>query len=424
MQLFTTVLLGFEFESLTQTFSLTSQHRYCELEKIAHCQYFCFRSTVSGLTDKQNVKYSIVNAGEASFPTAWPGTTVCFTEHLHEPEAWKRQTDTTYQEGKLSWTHEHVSNGSVFFAFYPLFSYERHMKLVSKCSLYANVESLGQTKEGREIDLVQVGSGERVCWVFHRQHPGETMSEWFAEGFLTRLLGLNTAGEVDGLTHQIRQLYTFYIVPCMCPDGVVHGHLRTNSVGANLNREWTSKGEPGDADYYQAPTLERSPEVYYVLKKMEETGVDVSLDIHGDEELPFNFIAGATGAPAWGPRLESLHGAFLASYGRANADMQSKIGYDPDPPMQGNLGIAKNQIANRFDCLSMTLEMPYKDCRTDSDPERGWSPHNSYMLGASLLDPLLYVHPYLRAQGEFWKNFRKDDAYIHPTCNYSNTTTP
>jgi murein tripeptide amidase MpaA len=31
---------------------------------------------------------------------------------------------------------------------------------------------------------------------------------------------------------------SFY--PNMCPDGSVRGYLRTNSVGANLNREWAT----------------------------------------------------------------------------------------------------------------------------------------------------------------------------------------
>ncbi len=35
----------------------------------------------------------------------------------------------------------------------------------------------------------------------------------------------------------------------MNPDGTWRGHLRTNAVGSNLNREWAE------------PTLERSPEV-------------------------------------------------------------------------------------------------------------------------------------------------------------------
>jgi murein tripeptide amidase MpaA len=232
------------------------------------------------------VHYAIANAAsEASFPQAWPGTWVCFTEAIHDKEAWQRQTDTKYEDGKLTWTHSHSKNGSVYFTFYPLFTYQRHLELISKCSLYADVQSLGQTLQGREIDLVTVGTGERVCWVFHRQHPGESMASWYAEGFLTRLLGLDRNGEVDGLVYHLLQMYTFYIVPMMCPDGVVLGHIRVNSVGANLNREWGPRGTEGDSDFYEAPTLQRSPEVWYVLNKMDETGVDIALDIHGDEEL-------------------------------------------------------------------------------------------------------------------------------------------
>ena len=31
---------------------------------------------------------------------------------------------------------------------------------------------------------------------------------------------------------------------------------------------------------------------------MERTGVDFLLDVHGDEELPYNFVAGAFWAPS------------------------------------------------------------------------------------------------------------------------------
>lgn len=137
--------------------------------------------------------------------------------------------------------------------------------MVSKCSDYANVESVGQTLDGREIELITVGEGSLNCWIIHRQHPGETMAEYYAEGLLTRLLGLDTEGKVDEQTERLLSLYKFYIVPCMCLDGVVRGNLRTNGAGANLNREWTTKR------FYEAPTLERSPEVYYVLNKMDET---------------------------------------------------------------------------------------------------------------------------------------------------------
>lgn len=34
------------------------------------------------------------------------------------------------------------------------------------------------------------------------------------------------------------------------------------------------------------------------------------LDVHGDEEIPANFIGSMFGVPAWGPRLERLQSAY------------------------------------------------------------------------------------------------------------------
>ena len=34
------------------------------------------------------------------------------------------------------------------------------------------------------------------------------------------------------------------------------------------------------------------PQVYHVRNKMDKVGLDMLLDIHGDEELPYNFING------------------------------------------------------------------------------------------------------------------------------------
>ena len=55
--------------------------------------------------------------------------------------------------------------------------------------------------------------------------------------------------------------------------------------GANLNREWASTGTTaikGEENYYEAPTMERSPEVFQVLQAMDQTGVNVFVDVHGD----------------------------------------------------------------------------------------------------------------------------------------------
>jgi hypothetical protein len=263
---------------------------YTHLERIAHMQYFCFRVTINDFEDSASVdvQYVIENAPQVSYPVAWQGTTVFHSNDL-EGEDWKRNLGTTYVDGKLKWTHSHERNeGSIYFSYFPPFSYSRHVQLISKCAsairtskIMAKVETLGQTLQGREIDYITCGTGDLVCWIIHRQHPGETMAEYFAEGLLHRLLGIdkNATSRMknDVTVHKIQEMYTFHIVPCMCLDGAIMGHLRTNSCGANLNREWATKGE------YEAPTLEHSPEVYHVLKKMDETGVDMFLDIHGDE---------------------------------------------------------------------------------------------------------------------------------------------
>ena len=392
---------------------------YTELEEIVHMQYFSFRSTMSGLEkgSQQTIKYILANAHRVSYPQAWPGTTVFFSHNVEDPDSWKRVTETYYTTGQLTWEFTHTSNGATYFSYFPPYSYARHLNFVSKCAEYeaATVESLGQSLEGREMECITVGTGKTVAWIIHRQHPGETMAEHFAEGLLTELLGMNTKGKVSEQVERLLTLYTFYIVPCMCPDGGVLGHLRTNKCGANLNREWCTKG------HYEAPTLERSPEVYHVLNKMDETGVDICLDVHGDEELPFNFISGAEMIPKWGARLEALHGAFTAAFSRATPDMQQQIGY---PPMESRedalkyMNVATNQISNRFDCLALTLEMPFKDCLSNPDPEYGWNPKRSRELGATILTPLEYIHPYLRSEGEFWTDLPSEDAYIPPTDEY------
>lgn len=393
---------------------------YTELESIAHMQYFSFRVAVSGLKKPAAFKYILANADKVSYPEAWAGTSVFYSTDLDNVDGWKRKVDTFYTESHLWWEHVHVGDETLYFSYFPPFSQARHDQLIADCRPYAEVQVLGKTAQGRNIECIITGKGDLKAWIIHRQHPGETMAEHYAEGLLQRLLGLVDSGRVDKGASKALEMFTFYIVPCMCPDGSRMGHLRTNSAGANLNREWTTKGT------YQAPTLQRSPEVYCVLNKMDETGVDVFVDVHGDEELPYNFISGANLIPNWGPRMEALHGAFTAAYSRTNSDMQQAIGYPPPESAKmvaEYMNVATNQVAQRFDCLAVTLEMPFKDCRSNPDPERGWSPARSRKLGASVLEPLMYVHPFLRATEPFWDSLPTEDAYVATTDDYLNEPT-
>ena len=176
-----------------------------------------------------------------------------------------------------------------------------------------------------------------------------------------------------------------YVVPNMNPDGSTRGHLRTNAAGVNLNREW------------QSPTMEKSPEVYLTLQKMHETGVDFMLDVHGDEALPYNFIAGSEGIPNYTDRLQSLLDTFKAEYVTASrGEFQTKHGYPVNSKGNANLTICGNAIGHAFDCLSMTLEMPFKDNADKPNAVFGWSPERCKQLGADVIDVLAKVAPNLR----------------------------
>lgn len=108
------------------------------------------------------------------------------------------RTPTTWDEvsSVLSISVTGLDADTVWVAYFAPYSYERHQALIARCqaakdrdgSTMCAVSSIGQSLDGRDIDLVTVGTGAAPVWVVARQHPGESMAEWWADGFLGRLL--------------------------------------------------------------------------------------------------------------------------------------------------------------------------------------------------------------------------------------------
>ena len=121
---------------------------------------------------------------------------------------------------------------------------------------------------------------------------------------------------------------------------------------------------------------------------MEQINIDFCLDVHGDEGLPYNFIAGAEGIKNWTPRLAELQQEFTQHLELVNPDFQNVKGYQLDEPNSADMSICTNFIAQTFDCLSMTLEMPFKDTIETPNKIQGWSPERCQNLGASCLDAI------------------------------------
>ncbi|OED39125.1 hypothetical protein AB833_16425 [Chromatiales bacterium (ex Bugula neritina AB1)] len=333
-------------------------------------QWFYFRMT--GAANKF-CHLKIENAGGSSYPRGWENYQVVVS---HDKRNWYRSA-TEYRNGVLHFNITPPSDLS-WFAYFTPYSLQQHDALISKISACNNVslESLGTTLDGRSMDLLRIGNpnARLKIWSIARQHPGETMAQWWMEGLLERL-----TNNQDPVTREILKQAAFYVVPNMNPDGCFRGYLRTNACGANLNREWSN------------PSLEKSPEVFLVRQKMHETGVDFSLDVHGDEALPYNFIAGTEGVKSWSESRLHLQTRFKNNLQQLNPDFQTTVGYPVASAGTANYDICSSYVAEHFKCPAMTLEMPFKDTADTPDDKYGWSAGRSSALGRSFVDAIYSV---------------------------------
>lgn len=332
-------------------------------------QWFHFRLTGA---KGQACSLALENAGEAAYTGGWEGYRVCAS---YDCQSWFRIDETSYTAGQLKFdcTPEH---DRIYFAYFAPYSQDRHAHVVAEAGLHPEVSLrvLGQTLQGRDIDCLSIGMGAANIWVIARQHPGESMAQWWMDGFLSRLLD-----DEDEAAMALRAKARFHIVPNMNPDGSFLGNLRTNFAGANLNREWG------------VATAAHSPEVFHTIVAMDASPPALCLDVHGDEALPYNFIAGAEGIPNYTQKQADNLAAFLGAYKTASPDFQTDHGYPKTPAGKANLTFCTNYTAQAYDCLAMTLEMPFKDNANAPDAEFGWSPDRSADLGAAVLDAMLAV---------------------------------
>ena len=335
-------------------------------------QWFYFRVTGGA---GRALELRILNCAGAAYPHGWANYRACMS---CDREDWER-ADTSYEDGILTIRATPAAN-SIWFAYFAPYTIERHNDLVAEVAGHpeADYRSLGTTLDGQEMDYFRIGRGPLSVWLYARQHPGETMAEWWMEGALEKLLD-----DSDPVSRRLREAATFHVVPNMNPDGSRRGHLRTNAVGVNLNREW------------HAPSLERSPEVFYVRGEMDQTGVDFAMDVHGDEAIAANFLAGFEGIPSFRPEKQALFDAFSDVLVRLSPDFQTQKGYEIPGPGQANLSMSTAQLAERFGAVSMTLEMPFKDNDDLPDPVCGWSPPRCRALARSCLDALYAILPQL-----------------------------
>ncbi|MFC6337941.1 hypothetical protein GIR22_19380 [Pseudomonas sp. CCM 7891] len=342
-----------------------------------HFQWFHFKA--EGMYVGHTHTFRLSNAGQSSYKHAWSGyNAVASYDHIN----WFRVP--TRFDGETLHISLESREKQAWIAYFEPYSRDRHDGLIEQALNRAGTQLLatGKSVEGRDIQLLRRGKGregQRKVWIIAQQHPGEHMAEWFMEGIIERL-------QQDG-DDELKQLLAtadLYLVPNMNPDGAFHGHLRTNAMGQDLNRAW------------QNASQEISPEVLFVQQQMEKYGVDLFLDIHGDEEIPYVFTAGCEGNPGYTPRIEQLEKRFRSHLSALTRDFQTAHGYTRDLPGQANMTLACNSVGEKFDCLSLTLEMPFKDNDDAPNAHTGWSGKRSMQLGKDVLSTVADIVCVLR----------------------------
>ena len=333
-------------------------------------QWFHFR--VAGAAGRE-LELKIGDLNASAYPDGWLDYRACVSE---DRSYWAR-AETSFDKdedgGTLTIRHAPASD-LAWFAYFAPYSLERHNDLVAEAASSEGVayRCLGHSLDGRPIDCLELGEGQIPVWLYARQHPGESMAEWWMEGALEAL-----CDPADPVARVLRRECRLYVVPNCNPDGSYRGHLRTNAIGINLNREW----DKASAD--------KSPEVLAVLTAMDASGVRFAMDVHGDEAIAANFLAGFEGIPSWSDRLGEEFARYRAILERRSPDFQTAKGYPSARPGKANLSMSTNQLAERFGACAMTLEMPFKDNADLPDPDQGWSPERSKLLARDCLAALV-----------------------------------
>lgn len=337
-------------------------------------QWFCFALRgVRGVP----CDVTLVNAAECTWAKAFQGYDVCAS---YDGLSWFR-VPTRFEDGALRFALQ-PTRATVRFAYFAPYTTDRLASLVNRTrrSRRGEVGILGCTPLGTPLPMLRLGrlddAGPSV-FVIAQQHPGESMAGWFVEGLVDRLL------HGDRAARSVMATATVSIIACMNPDGVALGNHRTNASGLDLNRQWR---EPD----------ERAPEVAMVRDAMHRRGVDLFLDVHGDEDIPHVFAQGTDGIPDRNERHAALEARFFEAMLASTPDFQTEHGYRRDAPGEANLALAGNWVGQEFDCLSLTLEMPFKDHAERPEPRQAWSPERSKALGSAFVDALARCLPILR----------------------------
>ena len=135
-----------------------------------------------------------------------------------------------------------------------------------------------------------MGEGETQVWLIARQHPGESMAEWWMEGALACLT--DPADPVGAAAAAARAGCTW------CPTAIPTARAAATCGPMPSGSISTANG--------LRPAPSGRPKCWRSASAMDASGVDFAMDVHGDEAIAAVFLAGFEGIPSLRP--EQLRG--------------------------------------------------------------------------------------------------------------------
>ncbi|XP_041980426.1 cytosolic carboxypeptidase 6 [Aricia agestis] len=263
---------------------------------------FWFNFTVENVKQDQRVIFNIVNLGkeqilynEGMTPLRIPKRLVFFHRSLAH-----------HNRKILSVAFGFDREDDVYhFAAAPPYSYSRLQKYLSawekRAQMFATRECIAQTTQKRKVDLITIGdlhpkekdlkddttakgkiieNKKRLVMVFARSHGGESPASFICQGLMDFLVSSSEKATA------LRNVVVIQIVPMINPDGVFLGNHRSDLLGSDLNRCWSS------TTVLAHPAIVAINQHVQKVKAEKTLQLDFIIDIHADISHEGVFVRG------------------------------------------------------------------------------------------------------------------------------------
>ena len=247
-----------------------------------------------------------------------------------------------------------------------------------------------------------------VILITSRVHSGETPSSLVFKGILEFLMSEKKEAKL------LRLYYTFILVPCLNPDGVVSGNYRNSAAGVDLNRQWINPDE------FFHPEIFHTKNLLKRLSDDEKRKIWIYCDIHGHSKKKNSFFYGCNTAANGGFLSWTIVRLFPRIFAQKThmfnfRDCRFKV--EPYKVGTGRV-VAWKQFSITH---SFTLENSFYGYDFGEDESREFSEEDYYTVGTKFCDSVFEFH-------YVWKQIQRElnltNGWLKPRVLNAKTGVP